>query len=86
MYEKKHVSCCLVLIESDLACAGLEPELPKREFGVSLLYEEWPESKDTSRVGRNGKFCSYCGNIVVDLEHLPVSRARLTMVKSALFE
>ena len=31
-------------------------------------------------------FYAYCGNTAVDLDPLPVSRARLTMVEPALFE
>jgi hypothetical protein len=48
--------------------------------------EARPESKATSRVGRYGNFYAYCGNTAVDLDPLPVSRARLTMVEPALFE
>jgi hypothetical protein len=29
---------------------------------------------------------AYCGNTVVDLDRLPVSRARLTVVEPTLFE
>ena len=49
-------------------------------------HEACPESKDTSRVGRQGRFYAYCGNTAVDLDPLPVSRARLTVVEPALFE
>jgi hypothetical protein len=46
-----------------------------------------PESKDTSRVGRWGKFFyAYCGKNATDLDPLPVSRARLTVLEPALFE
>jgi hypothetical protein len=31
-------------------------------------------------------FYTYCGNTAVDLDPLPVSRARLTVVELALFE
>jgi hypothetical protein len=31
-------------------------------------------------------FYAYCGNIVVDLDPLPVSRARLAVVEPAFFE
>ena len=31
-------------------------------------------------------FNAYCGSTVVDLDPLPVSRARLTVVEPALFE
>jgi len=31
-------------------------------------------------------FCAYYGNTAVDLDPLPVSRARLTAVEPALFE
>jgi hypothetical protein len=31
-------------------------------------------------------FYAYFGNTAVDLDHLPVSRARLTVVEPALFE
>jgi hypothetical protein len=31
-------------------------------------------------------FYAYCGNTAVDLDPLPVSRARLTVVEPALFE
>jgi hypothetical protein len=31
-------------------------------------------------------FYAYCGNTAVDLDPLPVSRARLTVEESALFE
>ena len=49
-------------------------------------YGACPESKDTSRVGRQGNFYAYYGNNAVDLDPLPVSRARLTVVEPALFE
>ena len=42
--------------------------------------------KDTSRVGRQGNIYAYYGNTAVDLDPLPVSRARLTVVELALFE
>ena len=48
--------------------------------------EACPESKDTSHVGRQGNFYAYCGNTAVDLDPLPVSSARLTVVEPALFE
>ena len=51
-----------------------------------LLYEGCPESKDPSHVGRQGIFYAYCGNTAVDLDPLPVSRARLTVVEPASFE
>jgi hypothetical protein len=51
---------------------------------IIFKYEECPESKDTSRVGRYGNFYAYYGNTAVDLD--PVSRARLTVVEPALFE
>jgi len=38
--RKKHVSCCLVLNESDLDWPGLEPESPKREVRDSVLQTE----------------------------------------------
>ena len=41
-------------------------------------YDACPESKDTSRVGRYGNCNAYYGNTAVDLDPLPVSRARLT--------
>jgi hypothetical protein len=41
-------------------------------------YEACPESKDTSRVDRQGNFYAYYGNTAVDRDPLPVSRARLT--------
>ena len=50
------------------------------------MYEACPESKDTSRVGRQGNFYAYYGNTAVDLDPLLVSRASLTMVEPALFE
>jgi hypothetical protein len=50
------------------------------------MYEVCQESKDTSRVGRLGNFYAYCGNNAVDLDLLPVSCARLTVVELALFE
>ena len=46
------------------------------------MYEACLENKDTSRVGRY----AYCGNTAVDLDPLPVSRARLTVVERDLFE
>ena len=49
-------------------------------------YEACTESKATSRVSRQGNFYAYCGNISVDLDPLPVSRALLTVVKPTLFE
>ena len=49
-------------------------------------YEACPESKDTSRVGRYGNYYAYYGNAAVDLDPLPVSLARLTVVEPALFE
>ena len=51
-----------------------------------IYYEACPESKDTSRVGRKGNFYAYCGNTAVDLDLLPVSRARFIVVEPALFE
>ena len=33
-----------------------------------------------------GKFCAYYGNTAFDLDPLPVSRARLTVVEPAFFE
>ena len=48
--------------------------------------ETCPENKDTSLVGRQGNFYAYYGNTAVDLDPLPVSRARLTVVEPALFE
>ena len=50
------------------------------------MYEACPESKDTSRVGQQGNFYTYYGNTAVELDPLPVSRARLTVVESVLFE
>jgi hypothetical protein len=50
------------------------------------MYEACPESKDTSRVGDRETFYAYCGNTAVDIDPLPVSRARLTVVEPALFE
>ena len=50
------------------------------------MYEACPESKDTSRVGRQENFYAYYGNTAVDLDPLPVSRAPLTVVEPALFE
>jgi len=50
------------------------------------IYEACPESKDTSRVGRLGNFYAYYGNTAVDLDPLPVNRARLAVVESVLFE
>ena len=44
------------------------------------------ERKDPSLVGQQGTFYAYFGNTDVDLDPLPVSRARLTMVEPALFE
>jgi len=38
--RKKHVSCCLVLNESDLDWPGLEPELPKTAARDSVLQRE----------------------------------------------
>jgi len=63
-------------------------ERKTRKIGLnrSLMYEACPESKDTSRVGRYGKFYAYYGNTAVDLYPLPVSRARSTVVEPALFE
>jgi len=49
-------------------------------------YEACPESKDTSRVGRKGNCYAHCGNTAVDLDPLPVNRARLTVVELALLE
>jgi len=50
------------------------------------MYEACPESKDKSRVGRKEVFYAYYGNTAVDLDPLPVSRARLTVVEPVLFE
>ena len=50
------------------------------------IYETCPESKDTSRVGRQGNFYAYYGNTAADLDPLPVSLARLTVVEPDLFE
>jgi len=52
---------------------------------MNYIYEACPESKDTSRVGRQGNFYPNYGNTAVDLDPLPVSRARLTVVEPALF-
>ena len=49
-------------------------------------YKACLESKDTSHVGRQGNFYAYCDNTAVDLDPLPVSCARLTVVEPALFE
>ena len=49
-------------------------------------YEACPKSKDTSRVGQQEIFYAYYGVIAVDLDPLPVSRARSTVVEPALFE
>ena len=54
--------------------------------GAHVMYEACPERKDTSRVGRWGNFYAYSGNTAVDLDPLPVSRVRLTVVEPALFE
>jgi len=48
--------------------------------------EVFPESKDTSRVGRYGNFYAYYGNTAVDLDPLPVSRAHLSVVEQVLFD
>jgi len=53
---------------------------------IANKYKTCPKSEDTSRVGRYGIFYAYYGNTAVDLDPLPVSRARLTMVEPALFE
>jgi len=50
------------------------------------MYVACPESEDKSRVGRWGNFYVYYGNTAVDLDPLPVSRVRLTVVEPALFE
>jgi len=50
------------------------------------IYETCPESKDTSRLGRERNFYAYYGNTAVDFDPLPVSRARLTVVEPTLFE
>jgi hypothetical protein len=55
-----------------------------QNFGET--YETYPENKDTSRVGRYGNFCAYYGNTAVDLDPLPVSCTRLTVIEQALFE
>jgi hypothetical protein len=60
--------------------------LGSEDRGKKFYYEAYPESKDTSRVGRKGNFYVYCGNTAVDLDPLPVSRARLTVVEPAWFE
>jgi hypothetical protein len=49
-------------------------------------YEACPESKHISLVGRYENFYAYCGNTAVDLDPLPVNRARLTVVEPALSE
>jgi len=54
--------------------------------GRQRKYEVCSESKDTSRVDRKGYFYAYYGNMVVDLDPLPVSHARLTMVEPVLFK
>ena len=53
---------------------------------IKQKYEACPGSKDTSRLGREGNSYAYCGNTVVDLDPLPVSRSRLTVIEPALFE
>ena len=50
------------------------------------LYEASPESEDISRVGRQGNLYVCYGNTADDLDPLPLSRARLTVVEPALFE
>ena len=50
------------------------------------MYEACQESKDTSRVGRQGNFYAYYGDNAVDLDPLPVNRACLTVEEPALFE
>ena len=66
---------------------GMEISMPYVCYYIKYIHEACPESKDTSRVGRRGFFFyAYYGNNAVDLDPLPVSRARLTVVKPALFE
>ena len=50
------------------------------------MYEACPESKDKSHVEANREIFYTYGNTAVDLDPLPVSRARLTVVEPALFE
>jgi len=50
-------------------------------------YKACPERKDTSCAGWQGNFFfAYYGNTAIDLDPLPVSRARSTLVEPALFE
>jgi hypothetical protein len=44
-------------------------------------YEEFPKSKDISRLGRQGNFYAYYGNTAVDLDPLSVRCAHLTVVE-----
>jgi hypothetical protein len=63
-------------------CRQEEPQADKKCF----KYEACPESKHTSRRRPIGKIYTYCGNNADDLDHLPVSHTRLTVVQLALFE
>ena len=56
------------------ASSGVQGKLTQKACSVR---------KDTARVG---KFYVYYGNTAVDLDPLPVSRARLTVVELTLFE
>ena len=58
----------------------------KEVYKLLIKYEMCPESKYTSRVRRYGNFYVYYGNTAVDLNPLPVSRARLTVIEPGLFE
>ena len=57
-----------------------------KKLVLLLKYETCQEGKYTSRVGRQGNFYAYCGNTAVDLDPLPVSRARFTVAEPVLFE
>ena len=65
------------------ACCLAEIYIARTHF---TEYEACPESKDTSHVGRQGNFYAYYSNTAVELDPLPVSRARLIVVEPALFE
>jgi hypothetical protein len=58
----------------------------KSKYGYVKMHEACPKSKHTSIVGRWEIFYAYCGNTAVNLDPLPVSRARLTVIELALFE
>ena len=58
----------------------------KSRISTRKKYEAFPESEDNHVQADREFFYAYYAYTAVDLHPLPVSRARLTVVESALFE